>query len=86
MVQGYRPALHLDPGDVQSFAGHHDCAANPVDRATHEENVRAAVAVVTAWGMSVEVVGVFVDNQWQVQPVSGAFSAKVTPELQTTEA
>ena len=52
-----------------AVVGHHDCAGNPVDRETHLEHIRAAINVVTSWGFSAEVIGLWVDDKWQVSEV-----------------
>lgn len=46
------------------LAGHHDCAANPVDRAVHEIHIRAAVDFLRAALPRLEVAGVYVDETW----------------------
>lgn len=46
------------------IAGHHDCAANPVARAVHEEQIRAAVDYLRATLPRLTTVGVYVDNTW----------------------
>lgn len=52
------------------IAGHHLCAAFPVDREEHLKAIRQAMRVVTAWGYPVEVIGLYVNDQWMVEQVS----------------
>jgi hypothetical protein len=52
-----------------AVVGHSDCAGNPVDAATHIDHIRQAVERVRSWGFPVQVVGLWLDEQWQVQPV-----------------
>jgi len=49
--------------------GHHDCAANPVSEAQHRQDIGAAVATVQAWGLPVQVIGLWVNSEWQVEVV-----------------
>lgn len=50
-------------------AGHHDCAANPVDRATHELQTTAAVEFLRSALPRLDVVGVYVDENWTPQAI-----------------
>lgn len=50
-------------------SGHHDCAANPADAAAHAGHVRAAVERVRAWGLPVQVHGLWVGPDWSVSRV-----------------
>ena len=52
-----------------AIAGHYDCAAFPADRAQHVAAIRDAVAVVRGWGLPVRVVGLWVNEQWQIEQV-----------------
>jgi carbonic anhydrase len=49
--------------------GHHDCAGNPVDRATQEEQIRKSVAVLRDRYPEADVVGLWVGDQWTVEEV-----------------
>jgi hypothetical protein len=62
--------------------GHHECAANPVDDATHHEHVRAAVEKVRAHAFSkpVEVIGLFVNGQWAIEEVPAVSQKTVATE------
>jgi len=51
---------------VVAVAGHHDCAGNPVDEETHKKHILSAIEVVKSWGFDVEVVGLWVDNNFKV--------------------
>jgi hypothetical protein len=52
-----------------AVVGHSDCAGNPVDAATHLEHIRRAVEVVRSWGWDVQVIGLWLDEQWTIQPL-----------------
>ena len=52
-------------------SGHHDCAANPTTQRHHVDQIARAVERVRGWGGDVPVVGVWVDESWQVHRVAG---------------
>lgn len=52
-------------------AGHHDCAANPVPRTVHEEQIRTAVRQLRAALPGFQVDGVFQDETWVPRLVEG---------------
>jgi carbonic anhydrase len=49
--------------------GHHDCAANPVSEAQHQQDIRQAVATVESWDLPVQVIGRWLNSEWQVEVV-----------------
>lgn len=51
------------------IAGHHDCAANSVSEEEHRRLIRQAAQVIAAWGLSVQVIGLWVNQWWQVEVV-----------------
>jgi carbonic anhydrase len=53
-----------------AVVGHHDCAGNPADEATQMEQIRGAKATIRGWGFEAEVVGLWVDENWQVRKVT----------------
>ena len=50
-------------------SGHYNCAANPVSDEEHIALIKKCVQVISSWDLNVEVVGVWVDNSWNVVPV-----------------
>jgi len=56
---------------VVALAGHHDCAANPVPAAAHWEQIREGLQVIRFWNLPVTVIGLWVNEHWQVEVVSG---------------
>lgn len=52
-----------------AIAGHHDCAAYPGDRERHITAIRDAVTKIADWGLPVRVVGLWVNEQWQIEAV-----------------
>lgn len=52
-------------------AGHHDCAASPVDRAVHEQHLRTCVQRLRAALPRFDVTAVYLDETWTPCPVVG---------------
>ena len=50
-------------------SGHHECAANPVSRDEHVEQIKKAASRVASWGMPVQVHGLWVGESWGVEQV-----------------
>jgi carbonic anhydrase len=77
------PAWHLDTvrrsveisvtahaSQAIGIAGHYDCAAHPVSREQHVADITAtARQVVVLWELPVRVVGLWVNDRWQVELV-----------------
>lgn len=61
------------------LAGHHDCAANPDDRAGHEAQIERAVAYLRAMLPRVEFTGVYVDETWSPCAVGAARAEAISP-------
>lgn len=53
-----------------AVVGHHDCAAHPVSEAQHKQDIREAVATALSWDLPVQVIGLWVNSEWQVEVVS----------------
>ncbi len=53
------------------IAGHHDCAGNPVEEDIQKSQIKAAILEVGFWGFeNVEVVGVYVNEKWEMEKVA----------------
>lgn len=48
---------------------HHDCAGNPEPKSVQLEQLRRAVETVRGWRFEAEVVGLWVNENWQVERV-----------------
>jgi carbonic anhydrase-like protein len=53
-----------------AVAAHHQCAGNPVSDEEHQAQIRAACQVIAGWGLSVRVVGLWVNEWWQVELIA----------------
>ena len=53
-----------------AIAGHHGCAGNPVSDDEHKEQIRRACEVVAQWGFPVRIIGLWVNEWWQVEVIT----------------
>ena len=51
-------------------SGHYDCAGNPVSDEEHIEQIKKSVDVIKSWNLGVDVVGIWVDENWQINKVA----------------
>lgn len=54
---------------VVAIAAHHDCAGNPVSEDEHKNCVRKCIGVVRSWNLPVDVVGLWVNKEWNIEVV-----------------
>ena len=54
---------------IIAIAGHFGCAAFAADREQHEAAIRSAVDVARGWGLPAQVVGLWVNDQWQIEQI-----------------
>ncbi|KGP76641.1 hypothetical protein JT05_03690 [Desulfosporosinus sp. Tol-M] len=52
-----------------SVVAHHDCAGNPVPKEIQLKQLEAALKTIRAWNYTVQCIGLWVDEKWQVVPV-----------------
>ena len=52
--------------NVLAIAGHHDCAGNIVKDGVHRCQILESVAVIASWGFGVRVIGLWVDEKYDV--------------------
>jgi len=63
-------SVHRHESAIIAVAGHHDCAANPASAEDHKRMIREAVQVVHGWGLPVRVVGLWINEWWQIEQVA----------------
>lgn len=51
------------------LSGHYDCAANPVSNEEHVEMIKKGVEIISSLNLGVKVIGVWVDDLWNVNPL-----------------
>jgi carbonic anhydrase len=54
---------------IVAVLGHHDCAGNPVDKATQIAQIKESLKVIDSWDFPVRSVGLWVDENWNVSEV-----------------
>ena len=54
---------------VVAVVSHHDCAGNPVSKDEHLEQLSRSIEMVRSWGLPVRIVGLWVNEAWQVEQV-----------------
>ncbi|MCA0984970.1 hypothetical protein LCL89_13080 [Halobacillus yeomjeoni] len=55
--------------EVIAVAGHFDCAGNPADKDDKIDQIKSSVEVIQAWSPSSKVIGLYVNEEWQVEVV-----------------
>ncbi len=50
-----------------AIIAHYDCAGNPVDEEAQRLQLECAIRRVESWGLGVRVVGLWVNERWQVE-------------------
>ena len=64
-----RISIHAHKSELIVFSGHYNCAANPVSDEEHIEFIKKGVEAISSWSLGVKVVGVWVDDSWNVNPI-----------------
>lgn len=62
-------SLNAHGSKVIAVAGHHDCAGNPVPKDVKWEQTRESVQRLKSWYGDVEVIGLWVNENWEVEKV-----------------
>jgi len=52
-----------------AVVGHYDCAGNPVSREEQLGQIDRAIEVVRSWGFNAMVIGLYVNDRWDVEVV-----------------
>ncbi len=64
-----RISIHAHKSELIVFSVHYNCAANPVSDEEHIEFIKKGVEVISSWNLGAKVVGVWVDDSWNVNTV-----------------
>ncbi|MGP4072674.1 carbonic anhydrase [Piscibacillus sp. B03] len=54
---------------VIAIVGHHDCAGNPIDKEEKIAQIKQSIKKIQTWGFEMEVIGLYVNDQWKVEKV-----------------
>jgi hypothetical protein len=52
-----------------AIVAHYDCAGNPVPKETQYEQVKLALKNVSGWNYPVQLIGLWVNENWEVEPI-----------------
>ena len=63
-------SINRHSSSLVAIAGHHDCAGNPADKETQLEQILTAIRTVESWKYKIEVIGLRVDENWEVREVN----------------
>lgn len=55
---------------IIAVVGHFDCAGNPGNREHHYAHIGKAVQQVSSWNFDVEIIGLYVNDKWQIEEVN----------------
>ncbi|MBN9655624.1 hypothetical protein GLW00_17090 [Halobacillus litoralis] len=55
---------------VVAVVGHYNCAGNPVDRDVKAGQIKESVELVKSWGFNVDAIGLYVNDQWEVEVIT----------------
>ncbi|MGO1653135.1 carbonic anhydrase [Senegalia sp. (in: firmicutes)] len=58
-----------------AIVGHYDCGGNLANEYTQKEQIKASVLNVKSWNEDVEVIGLWVDENWKVNKVNVLFDS-----------
>ena len=62
-------SINAHKSELIVVSGHYDCAGNPVSDDEHIAQIKNDVKVISSWNLNADVVGVWVDQLWNVNPV-----------------
>jgi carbonic anhydrase len=60
-------SINAHKSELIVVSGHYDCAGNPVSDEEHISQIRKGIEVISSWGLNVKVVGIWVDDSWNVK-------------------
>ncbi|QAS52603.1 carbonic anhydrase [Halobacillus litoralis] len=55
---------------VVAIVGHYDCAGNPCPKEDKVQQIRSSVDLIHSWDFPVDVIGLYVNDQWEVEVVT----------------
>ncbi len=62
-------SINAHQSELIVISGHHDCAGNPVSDEEHIAQIRKGVEIISSWNTGAKVIGVWVDNSWNVNVI-----------------
>ncbi len=62
-------SINAHKSELVVLSGHYDCAANQVSNEKHIELIKKGIEVISSWNLGVTVIGVWVDDSWNVNTI-----------------
>jgi carbonic anhydrase len=59
-------SVNIHKSKLIVVSGHYDCAGNPVSDEKHISQIKNGVNVISSWNFDANVIGVWVDKNWNV--------------------
>ncbi len=59
-------SINAHKSELIVISGHYDCAGNPVSDQEHITQIKKGVEVISSWKSNVKIIGVWVDDMWNV--------------------
>ena len=69
ILRSIKVSVHLNKSTRLFVVGHYDCRGNPVDKKLHRKEIIKAVDRLKPLWPAQEVIGLWVNGQWQVELV-----------------
>jgi carbonic anhydrase len=63
-------SVNVHDSHAIAVVGHDDCAGNPVSQEAHLKQIRRGVDAVKTWVRGIEVLGLWVNENWEVEKVA----------------
>jgi len=62
-------SINAHKSELIIVSGHYDCAGNPVSDEEHISQIKKGIEVISSWNFNAKVIGVWVDDSWNVLTV-----------------
>ena len=62
-------SINAHKSELVVLSGHYDCAANQVSNEKHIELIKQGIEVISSWNLGVKVIGVWVDDSWNINTI-----------------
>ena len=59
-------SINKHGSEIIAIVGHYDCAGNPAEKDKQNESTLSAIEAVKLWNFRAEVIGLWVDENWEV--------------------
>ena len=69
VLRSIKVSVNINQSTRLFVIGHHDCRGNPIDQKVHRKEIAAAVKRLKPLWPAQEIIGLWVNDQWQVELV-----------------